>query len=139
LSQDSRSINLKQQAYEVLQHYMELTSITQSQSCSPLYRRLGKGGISSDSPGGWFRPLSSDFIADVEILARKNLSPAEYDTFKAYYMNQTGEWVKVDTGALHLLRVKLGKVFEEHGLYPVQVYFAPKDLRGTQGTHASNL
>lgn len=124
--------NYSRYAEDVLAHYAELTSVTSSNSCSAFYRRLASDGAGG-SAGGWFKPIPSDFVADVEILARKFLAPSEYRVFRKLYIDGQGDTqvlAVTDMPKLEMLYLKLGRKFEEFGLWPVTYYFQPQDLRG---------
>lgn len=128
--------NYRRYAEDVLAHYMELTSVTSTNSCSAFYQRLASGGAGS-SAGGWFKPIPSDFVADVEVLARKFLSHSEYISFRYIYMECMGNVNEIPVpyrrgfcDKLDVILLKLGRVFEEQGLWPVSAYFRPQDLRG---------
>jgi hypothetical protein len=120
------------QAEDVLSHYLELTTVNSSQSCAAFYRRLASGGVEGGTPGGYSKPLPSDFIADVETIARKSLTPLEYKMFRAMYLEPGDVKYGANRSAINAIHRKLGQVFEEHGLWPVSAYFKVKDLRKAQ-------
>lgn len=123
-------------AEDVLAHYTEITTVASSNSASAIYRRIASGGTginTGGNAGGWFKPIQSDFIADVEILARKFLAPSEYKLFRYVYIDHP-DWTiaQSDQPKLDLMHLKLGRTFEKHGLWPVSAYFRPQDMRRGQ-------
>lgn len=78
------------------------------------------------SPDGRGKPCISDFIADVEICARKELNPKQLTYFKDAYLEEFGvDDFEIDGEVIvdRDLKEVLGKAFLETGLFPVGPYF----------------
>lgn len=78
------------------------------------------------------RPFLSDFIADVELAARRVLTAVEFLYFTKTYRDSRNDLSHVGLGFRKLddtVRHKVGEELERVGLYPVERYFLPKLAR----------
>jgi hypothetical protein len=137
-----------------------IISIYQEQSANsgavPCMQYGGQSGGGSASPRpSVIRPSISDFLADVEINARRCLSLCEHDHFSRYYKFNPGKLdgqvivVRQDSTNLEKciaslpkdrqplsrfidkrVRQKLGDRFIEEIIFPFQAYMSPEDTYG---------
>jgi hypothetical protein len=101
-------------------------------------REIGGGHASHTGSTAVVRPNISDFIADVELNARRALSFRELAHFLAFYRDQDGqldsngepEGLPADMKPLDMsVRTKLGRRMIAVGLHPLGLYFRGVDVR----------
>lgn len=123
----------------VFARYDELKSVEGTNSCAPFYHHLAH---SDEAPGSGnpmsIKILTSDFIADIELTAKKTLNTPEYKFFRDVYLNKTVDPEQLAADCLSnpsvlamkcLVQEQLGKAFKAKHIYPVTKYFNGKELR----------
>jgi hypothetical protein len=120
---------------EVLDAYDEIKSVNGTSSVAGFYNGLGRirsgGGLNPRI----VRTNPTDFIADIEIGARKSLSNKEYAVFDMMYLSHNDDIRGLVRNAdsyervREIIKLKLGRYFSQNGIYPLANYFKPKDLR----------
>jgi hypothetical protein len=89
-------------------------------------------------PVGVVKPSTCDFVADVELAAKRALSAVEYVFFQQMYLERNEKYQERllnKWGKDKLLRYqetveeKVGRMFVSRRIYPMYRYFALKDLR----------
>lgn len=103
--------------HRVVSHYEEVKVTSGTMSCEKFYKHqlAGSGAGTPFVPGVVFVG-PEDFIADVEMAAKKILTPDEFVAFKEGRFTERVE-------------ERLGREFKRRKIYPLHEYFQPKDLR----------
>lgn len=121
--QESKQFN------EVMDFYRE--SRHSSGACGALDYEQALSGEKNGSSYvvGQIRMSGSDFLCDVEILARRLLGPLQLEFFKKVYVNGLGTLSQSTPEAYKVLDVQvrgvMSRAFAEHGLYPIPMYMHP--------------
>jgi hypothetical protein len=101
-------------------------------------REIGAGHATHTRSTALVTPTVSDFIADVELNARRALNAREFAHFRAFYHNRDGQLDEHGEpeglpASMRLLdnsvRTKLGRRFGRVGIHPLTFYFRAFDVR----------
>jgi hypothetical protein len=119
----------------VMSRYDEIKSVNGTQSCAGFYKSLAREG----SNGGKFNPkvvvvTASDYICDVEITARRVLTPDEHRFFKLVYLTKDKEVSTLLKNGIfrelkRTVQEKVGLAFIAAKIHPFERYRKPRDLR----------
>lgn len=78
------------------------------------------GSVPSGRASGRCKPTASDFLADVELAARKVLNDSQLRTFF-----KMARMIRVpDTSKFNTIAELVGKEFKRRGIFPLKQYFA---------------
>lgn len=115
---------------EVHCRYTATPSMDYERACDP----TTGGGF----PVGVVKPSTCDFIADVELAARRSLTTTEYVFFQQiflqrnedYHKSLLTEWGEEKfTKYKNTVEEKVGRMFKSRKIYPIYKYMAARDLR----------
>ena len=110
---------------EVIARYNATRSKYTHVSMESFYAGLQRDAPQSSDNPNIVAPSESDFICDVEIAARRGLRESEYEYFLDVYVNMI-EMPKRNMN--RRVAAKLGRLFLQRGIYPVDSYFAPSEV-----------
>jgi hypothetical protein len=79
------------------------------------------------SAGGYMKPTVVEYVADVELAARRVLSPELHLVFKALFVTSF-EPVDYRSTAVEEIRVRVGRELERVGIHPAPRYFKQKHI-----------
>lgn len=114
---------------DVMEEYQEIKATLGSSSCEGFYNGLAREGGRTAMNTRVVRPSVIDFVADVELAARRALHPAEFTFFRQYYIN--GENLQPERVELYdkTVQQKVGKMLIHRRVHPTSNYYKAKDLR----------
>jgi histone H3/H4 len=101
---------------EVVEVYEEYKSVIGSSSCEDFYANMGQEAFNPVKDAGRVTVEPSDFVADVELSAKKVLTWAQYTDFlKGSYTDE--------------IKLAVGKSFKVRKIHPLSTYLLPKDMQ----------
>jgi hypothetical protein len=116
----------------------EFRSVLGTNSCAPFYKGLAQEGGRVEANPRIVRMLPEDFLADVELAAKRALNEHEYFYFKTVYLNKNDKFddefkatvsEKAYSAMKRTVQEKLGKELQRVKIYPIDSYMASVDLR----------
>lgn len=121
----------------IVEHYKVLAEHRSEMSVMERYQRMA-----TENSHVQYNPLivkatESDFLCDVEITAKRELSPRQYKHFKEIYLNENWEARRVLFSSLSKIDYQeyniniqevLGQAFKQVGLHPIKSYFKPTPI-----------
>jgi hypothetical protein len=109
--------NLEEQSFrEVVDFYLELKSTLGTSSCNAFYSHYN---LIHDFP------TTSEFVTDVEIVARSSLSKNDFHLFETLFINSKvtiNYLLNIKTLRWKLISTVLGRAFLKNNLYPINYY-----------------
>jgi hypothetical protein len=121
---------------KVMARYDEFVATNGTMSCSQFYKNIEGGGGGSGFNLRVVRVTPTDYICDVELAARRALTPPEHRFFKLVYLTKDEEITKLADSEdkkinqqKKAVQERVGLAFITAKLYPTARYFKPKDLR----------
>lgn len=118
---------------KTIEHYLEIKSIAHSNSCTPFYQAMSTGQRLNYNPRV-IKPSFSDFLCDVELVAKGVLNEEQFRLFRVLYLWQMfPEMLPFKTDKMRKkdkkIKEQVGKALVAFKVYPIQRYFEKRDLR----------
>jgi hypothetical protein len=123
---------------QVMTKFDETRSVLGTNSCARFYKGLAQEGGRVETNPRVIRMLPEDFIADVELAAKRALNVHEYFYFKTVYLNKDDKFDKEFKDTVsekaystmkRTIQEKLGEELQRSKIYPIETYMQSVDLR----------
>jgi hypothetical protein len=125
----SKTSKEKQAFQAVIEQYMEIKSVNGTSSCSGFYRGLTKEGGRTGLNPRVVQAGPSEFIADVELAARRALSTDISLHILFFEEFVLGQATGMSTEDRERIEQAVGRMLIARRIFPVEMYFRACDLR----------
>lgn len=112
----------------IMSVYIDFKSVSGTLSCASLYKSIARQGAGKGSfNSSVVQPYPSDFICEIEIIARKALNENELNFFNHSFKN--GFTDNKDRSIKLSITQKMGEALIAAKIHPIELYFKPRDTR----------